>query len=93
MGNSELQSHHNTSKPILISHTIFEQAKIVKNTQGKEAIQIGISMKSEKDFLIWEKNYKRIPKISSLLYPEEVRFENSGCCGSSGFALVFFILS
>jgi hypothetical protein len=53
MGNSELQSQHNTAKPVLISHPIFEQAKIVKNTQGKEAVQIGISMKSEKDFLVW----------------------------------------
>lgn len=53
MGNSELQSQHNTAKSVLISHPIFEQAKIVKNTQGKEAVQIGISMKSEKDFLVW----------------------------------------
>ena len=53
MGNSELQSQHNTAKPVLISHPIFEQAKIVENTQGKEAVQIGISMKSEKDFLVW----------------------------------------
>lgn len=54
-------------------------------------IEIRTSMKSEKDFLLWEKNFKRIPKIPSVLYPEQVRYEDKGCCGSSGIAHVTFL--
>jgi hypothetical protein len=49
-------------------------------------------MKSEKDFLTWEKNYKRIPKVNAVLYPEDIKYENKGCCGSSGIAHVILVL-
>ena len=52
-------------------------------------------MKSEKEYLEWDKSRKRIPKHQSILMPESAKYESKGLCGSSGVANVhiyFYLL-